>query len=184
VRSSDWLVVFLGALAAGAALACGGSADPATPTPTAASRATATSAPTSAATAPPTEASASLEEEIADAYLAYWEAYKAALLNLDASLVEDVAAGEELERIRGQIEGLKADGVAARVVVEHDFAVVQTDEESAVVIDEFLDRSFYVDAVTKQPETSDVEGRRARDVFHFRRGDEGRWVVTLSVREP
>ena len=42
----------------------------------------------------------SLEEiadEVAEAYLAYWDAYAEAVLNLDASLVEGFAAGEELE---------------------------------------------------------------------------------------
>lgn len=123
------------------------------------------------------------EDEVSAAYLAYWDAYRAALLELDPALVERVTAGDELERIREEIGMLRADGVAARLVIEHDFAVVQIDGDRAVIIDQFLDRSFYVDPVSKEPSRSDVPGRTVKDTFHLKKQPDGTWVVVLSVRE-
>lgn len=158
---------------------CGGDDDDVAPSPTATPNTpTETSTPPST---PAATATASPEDEVSEAYLAYWDAYSAALLNLDASLAEEVAAGEELERIREEIEMLRADGVALRVVVEHDFAVVQASADSAVVIDEYQDRSFTVDPETKEPPTATVTGELVTDSYEFSRID-GRWVVVRSRR--
>ena len=90
------LLIAMAALTLGVLAACGGdeesASSTATPTPTP------TASPTTApATPTPTP---SIEDEVEAAYLAYWDAYSAALLNLDASLAEGFAAGEELDRIR------------------------------------------------------------------------------------
>jgi len=181
IGRSPFSFVSLAALVALVLLAgCGGDDDDAVPAPTA----TPTSAPTETSTpvrTPTATATASLEDEVSEAYLAYWEAYSAALLNLDASLAEGVAAGEELERIRDEIEMLRADGVALRVVVEHDFAVVQASADAAVVIDEYRDRSFTVDPETKEPPTATVTGEIITDSYEFSRLD-GKWVVVRSRR--
>src|SRR5690606_5310847 len=114
--------------------------------------------------------------EVADAYLAYWDAYSAALLELDVSLVEGHAAGEELERIREEIEMLRADGVALRVVVEHDFAVVAASDSQAAVVDRYVNNSFYVDPVTKDPPTGTGSGDTIQDSFVMEPVD-GHWMV-------
>ncbi len=160
--------------------ACRGDGDSPTPTATAtATVATETGTPSATATATPTS---SVEDQVAEAYLAYWDAYTDALLFLDASLVEEVTAEAERERVQAEVESLRADGVAARVRVEHDFSVVDLRPDQAVVVDRFVDRSFYVDPATRQPEVSDVPGQTFQDTFHMRRLEHG-WVVVLSERQ-
>lgn len=160
--------------------ACGGgNSEPPTATapPTTASP---TASPTAALPTP--IATPSLEEEVAEAYLAHWDAYAAAVLHLDIALVEERAAGEELEAIRDEIESLRSDGVALRVVVEHDFQVVNAVESSAIVIDQFVNNSFYVDAETKEPTEGEGSGEVIRHTVHMEKVD-GRWVVVRVTLE-
>ncbi|MCA9849725.1 MAG: hypothetical protein KC461_03665 [Dehalococcoidia bacterium] len=179
IRATVMCVVW--AIAAIALAACdSGDASP-TPTPTP----TVAVSPTLTPTEPPATATPSLEEiadEVAEAYLAYWDAYAEAVLNLDASLVEGFAAGEELESIREEIEELRAEGVAMRVVVEHDFAVVDVTSTDAIVIDELVNNSFTVDPETKEPPEAEGSGNALRDTVTLELID-GRWVVVSGTRE-
>lgn len=168
-RSAMAMAVLLGCLVLPA---CRGDGD----SPTATATATAAVA---IETATPTP---SLEDEVAEAYLAYWDTYADAVLNLDASLVEGVAAGEELESIRAEIVALERDGVALRVVVEHDFLVVLTSDTTATVVDEVTNNSFFVDAVTKEPPTAEGSGEILRDQVFMEKVDD-RWVAVRSARE-
>jgi len=158
--------------------ACGGDDEPSvtsTPTPTATRTASTTNTPAVTPTL-------SIEEEVGTAYLAYWDAYAQAVLNLDTGLVEGSAAGEELASIRAEIETLQADGVALRVVVAHDFLVVPTSETAATVVDEVTNNSFYVNPVTKDPPEAEGSGELTRYTFFLERAGE-RWVVTRGLRE-
>lgn len=178
-KITKWMTILvLVSASLGAIAACGRVADEA---PTSAPTVSATASPTATATPSPPLAPPS-KEEVSAAYLAYWDAYGAALLNLDAKLAERAASGEEIKRIRDEIAGLKRDGVALRVVVEHDFAVVEMSGNSAVVIDRFVDKSFVVDPATKQPETADVAGETTTDSFDLQRTESGNWVVVRSRR--
>lgn len=159
------------------AAACGGGNAPATPTANIGVSASPTVVRSTATPA------LSPEEQVKAAYIAYWDAYSAALLNLDPSPVSALVVADELERIKKEIESLRAQGVAARVVVDHDFAVVEVMSDSAVIIDRFVDRSFYVDPVTKNPPTASNEGRTFTDTFRLRRTGDGRWVVFQSTRQ-
>lgn len=176
-------MLFVGVVVALAAItvgACGGEDDQSTPTATATGTAT---VDTPTATSEPTQTpTASIEDEVAEAYLAHWDAYADAVLNLDISLVEDYATGEELEAIRDEIEQLRADGVALRVVVEHDFVVASVEDSRAVVLDEIVSNSFYVDPETKQPDEGEGSGDVLRYATHLKRID-GRWVVARVEQE-
>lgn len=141
-----------------------------------------TQSPTPTATEPPATPTPSIEEEVAAAYLAYWDAYAEAVLNLDITLVEGFAAGDELESIRDEIETLRADGVALRVVVEHDLVVAEVSETTAVVVDQLVDNSFYVDAETQDPPEGEGSGEVHRDIVQLEQID-GRWVVVAGARE-
>lgn len=171
VRTVLALVLVLAATAG-----CGGRA----PTPVA-STPTATVASTNTPSAPTPQAR-SVEEEVEAAYLAYWDAYSRAVLDLDASLVAPVAAGEELTGIQQEIEGLRRQGVALRIVVQHEIAVVDLSERSATVLDRYVNNSFAVDAQTKNPPSAPGSGNVIQDVFSLERRD-GRWVVVRSVRQ-
>jgi hypothetical protein len=134
-------------------------------------------APTASPTAAP-----SVEDQVSQAYLRYWDAYAEALLNLDPALAEGVASGQELQRIREEIETLRSQGVALRVVVEHNSVVLEASENSAVVFDEIVNNSFYVDPETKEPPVGSGSGEILRDTFYFEKID-GRWMVVRSTRQ-
>ncbi len=139
--------------------------------------------PTPTPTATPAPAPApSVEEKVAAAYLAYWDAYALAALWLDASLMEGFASGEELRRIRDEVAALRESGVALRVVVEHDLLVVVTSPASAVVVDRITNRSFYVDPVSRQPPRAEGGGEMLRDTVFMEKAGE-RWIATGSQRE-
>jgi hypothetical protein len=143
------------------------------PTPTPAVTATTEAMPT------PTP---SVEEEVSEAYLRYWDAYSDALFELDATLAQDVASGEELDRIREEIEGLRSQGLALKTVVEHDFVLVEASEESATLLDEIVNNSFYIDAETKEPPQAEGSGEVLRDTFYLEKID-GHWMVVRSTRQ-
>lgn len=175
IRAAVMCVVW--AIATIVLAACGGG--DASPTPMPTPTPTVAASPAVTPTEPPVTATPSLEEmadEVAEAYLAYWDAYAEAVLNLDTSLVEGFAAGEELESIRGEIEELRAEGVAMRVVVEHDFAVVDVTSTDAIVIDELVNNSFYVDPETKEPSEGQGSGEVLQYTFLMELID-GRWMV-------
>ncbi|RJQ12103.1 MAG: hypothetical protein C4558_02335 [Dehalococcoidia bacterium] len=154
-------------------VACGSGANPPTPTPTTVTSATATPTPT---------ATPSAESQVSAAYLAYWEAYSQAVLNLDMSLMSKFAAGEELASIQAEIDGHRRDGVAARINVKHDFAIVELSERTATVVDQVTSQSFFVDPITKKPDTSDVPGRVLRYTFFMEKTPNG-WVVVRGLKE-
>jgi hypothetical protein len=114
--------------------------------------------------------------------MAYWEAYSLALLNLDVAHMERVAAGEELRRISDEIDMLRSQGVALRVVVTHKPLIVEMTDSSAVIFDEVVNNSFYVDPVTKDPPIASGSGEIVRDNFYLERVN-GAWKVLRSTRQ-
>lgn len=161
------------------AAACGGSDDEPAPTTTATVTVPTANPTASQPTATPT---ASVEEEVIAAYLGYWERYAEAMLTLDATVVAELAAEEELQRVRGDVEMLRSQGVAARVVLEHNPVVIEASDTSAIIFDEMTNNSFYVDPETLQPEEGEGSGETLRDTFFLEKVD-GRWIVIRSVRQ-
>ena len=158
-------------------VACNGGGEPTTPagepspTPSPAATATAEATPTP-----------SIEEEATQAYLDYWDAYAQAVWNLDASLMQGFAVGEELQRIQDEIEKLRSQGSAARIRVEHNYVVVDSSPDSVVLFDEITNRSFLVDAETKEPADAPGSGEILRDTFYLEKtGDT--WLVVRSTRQ-
>lgn len=137
--------------------------------------------PTVAVSATPSP-TATMEEEVVAAYLLYSEAYKKALFDLDVKHVEGLASGEQLQRIRTEIENLRAQGLAGRIEVSHKPVVIQISGNSATLLDEMVNNSFYVDARTKEPPVASGSGEILRDTFSLQKID-GKWVVTQSVRQ-
>ena len=164
-----------------ALMACGSGDEDPTAAPTNVTP-TATVAITTTPTATPTPSEAELAAEVEAAYLAHWDAYAEAVLLLDASVAEAVTAGEELEALRAEVEQLRVDGVALRVVVEHDFQVINVTGVSAAVVDEITNNSFYVDATTKLPEEGEGSGEVLQYVTYLERIN-GRWLVVRTERE-
>ncbi|PKN81924.1 MAG: hypothetical protein CVU47_04935 [Chloroflexi bacterium HGW-Chloroflexi-9] len=161
--------------------ACRGGGGEATPTPPAPT-ATASASPSPATLQPTETPSAALEDEVAEAYLAYWDAYADAVLNLDITYMDGFAVGEDLESIRQDIERLRSEGSAARIEIVHDFVVAAATSTSAVVIDHVVNESYLVDPVTKATIAGGGTGETLRYTFHLER-IEDRWVVTRATRE-
>jgi galactokinase len=143
--------------AAGASMTSGAAPATAQVAAPAAVGAASSAAPTvaSAAAASPSAsafrmATSPLEQEVEQAYLHYWDVRKEAFLNLDASLLGQVEAGAKLSRDQQQVEDFKAQGHAARLDVDHRIAIVKADPSRAIVYDEYLNKSVFVDAATKQ----------------------------------
>lgn len=157
-------------------MACGGD-DGASDTPTL----TASLSATATGTASPT-ATVSIEDEVIESYLAYWDRYAAAVLDLNADLVAGLAGPEELARVQGEVDMLRAQGVALRVVIEHNPVVVESSNTTAVVYDEMTNNSFYVDPVTKEPPEAEGTDETLKDTFFLEKVD-GQWTVIRSVRQ-
>ncbi|MGE0538770.1 MAG: hypothetical protein AB7R89_01135 [Dehalococcoidia bacterium] len=121
------------------------------------------------------------QEEVLAAYHRYWEAYGQALLDLDPTRVQDVAAGDRLQRIQEEINELRRRGVAARTNVINNPVLVEIDTDSATIYDELVNNSFYVDAVTKQPSQASGSGEVVRDTYQLQKID-GVWKVVGSSR--
>ena len=143
------------------------------PAPSASASATATLGPS---------ATSSLEGRISQAYLAYWDAYSQALLELDPSLVQQMAQGAQLERIKQEIDGFRAQGVALRVVVEHNFVIIDASPAAATVVDQIVNNSFFVDPITKEPPTAEGSGEHLKDTYQLENVG-GRWIVTNGSRQ-
>jgi hypothetical protein len=65
--------------------------------------------------------------------------------------------------------------------MEHNFAIIEASDDSAKIVDDLVNNSFLVDAVTKEPPEAEGSGERLQDTFEFERVD-GRWVVVRSTR--
>jgi hypothetical protein len=140
-----------------------------------------------------------LEEELTAAYREYWRVYADALYSLDTSQLPTVAAGAELDRITVRIQGLRDQGEAVRVNVDHVTSVLRISgsDTDVAVRDSYTDRSYAIDAITKEPRTSGdgaaggelqlAKGQQQDHVYFFKRID-GSWKVTqafvVAVQNP
>jgi hypothetical protein len=89
--------------------------------------------------------------EIAAAYENYFGVTSDALLNLDPSELDQVAAGPALAGLRQTIEQDRTEGRALETNVEHDVYVIGYQGDEAQVADRYKDLSIYVDPVTHAP---------------------------------
>lgn len=171
------IALVLGCSAMMVAAACGGSGDDPAPTATA----TAT-APTAKPTASQPTATPDTEAEVIAAYLHYWDLYAEAVLNLDHGVLMGAASEEELQQVKEEIETLRAQGVALRVVIEHRPTVIELTDTTATVFDEMTNNSFYVDPETHEPPEGEGSGETLVDTFFLEKVD-GQWIVIRSIRQ-
>ena len=136
-----------------------------------------------AGNAPTAGASATLEQQVMDAYLRYWDIRKAAFLTLDASLLSQVMGGDALARDVKQIEDLRGRGRAGKLIVEHNAVVVEAAPDHATIYDEYLNSSLFIDTATGQElQTSEPPGTEKISYQLQKIGSE--WKVVDSVRHP
>lgn len=142
---------------------------------------TAATAATSAALPGVRIGTSALEREIEDAYLRYWEVLKQAYLSLDTSSLGEVTAGAELARQEQQIRDLRSRGRAAKLEVDHRIAFANVSAERAVVYDEYLNRSLFVDAATKQELPTKEQPETEKISFEMRKIN-GTWKVVDAAQ--
>ncbi|MDI6872306.1 MAG: hypothetical protein QME79_13340 [Bacillota bacterium] len=157
----------------------GGDGGQSTPSASSTPAATQTAAPTVVPTATP-----SVEEEVSQAYLHYWEVYAEAVFNLDESSLPEVMTVPDLERAREEVETLRQRGRAAKIVVEHNFVILQLDPVAgtATIRDEYTNRSYEVDANTKEMIGDAPQGNLLTDTY-FLVKEGGTWKVRDGIRE-
>ena len=126
-------------------------------------------------------ATSPLEREIEDAYLRYWDVLKQAYLNLDTSHLAEVMAGAELSRQEQDIHALQAKGRAAKLEVDHRIAFLDSSSERAIIYDEYLNRSIFVDPVSKQEIPTKEAPATQKISFEMRKID-GTWKVVDGRR--
>jgi hypothetical protein len=134
------------------------------------------------ATPSPT-AIASPEQAVLEAYRRFWEVYATAVLDLDPTPVEAVAAGNRLRGIQEEIEDLRRKGLAIRVNVTHNPIVVEVSGERAIVYDEMVNNSFHVNAQTKEPRVASGSGVVLKDTYYLQRMEGGTWKVIDGGRQ-
>jgi hypothetical protein len=141
---------------------------------------TGTPSPATGASSPVASSPASLQREIETAYLRFWEVRAEALFIPDASRLPEVMAGPALDREREQIDQLRARGQAAKLVVEHHIALRSAGPTTAVVYDEYVNKSYLVDAQTKEPVGTPGPGGIAKVSYVLEKID-GSWKVVDGV---
>ena len=171
------LLAVLGSMALLLAACNGGGSQPATPTGEPSPMPSPAVTETAEATPTPT-----IEEEVSEAYLRYWDVYSEGLFDLETSRFDEVMRGPRLERAVDEIESLRQDGRAVKIVVENHPVVVKVEGDEAVVFDEYENDSYLIDPETKEPVGDPGTGEVIRDTVTLTRSGQT-WKVLDSVRE-
>jgi len=126
----------------------------------------------------------SVEEEVSEAYLNYWQVYADAVFDLDETRLTEAMSEQQLERTRQEIENLRQRGRAAKIVVEHDFFIVDLDPVAgtATVRDQYANRSYEVDAETKEMIGEAAPGTLVTDTYFLVKEGET-WKVRDGIRQ-
>jgi hypothetical protein len=117
--------------------------------------------------------------EIEQAYLRFWDVWTQANLELDPSLLDEVATGEALAALMESVEGQRARNQPVRIRVEHNYEIVIVDESTASVDDSYINHSQRLDPETMEPIEDDpnVQVRKT----HTLRKVNGQWKVAEII---
>lgn len=147
---------------------------------------TSTTASTTTTTAPPLPSSttttmfdpSTVEGEVEAAYLRSWDVYAEAVytLELDEAALAEALGDPYLAVVRDEVVARIAEGRAAEVRVDHNYSIDVIDEQTASVIDAYVNHQVLIDPETKEP-IEDDPNEVITDVATLRR-DEAGWRVT------
>ena len=121
-----------------------------------------------------------LVAELSRVYERYWQVRSQALFDLDKSHLDEVMAGEHLGSIAKRVDELIAEKRAIKTDVDHQYQVVQADNDTAHIFDDYISNSFYVDPVSHEPLSE--PGADELQVLYEVRKLNGDWKVVDSVR--
>ena len=125
--------------------------------------------------------------EIGAAYKRYFDVRGEALLNLDPTLLDEVASGQALAGLQSDIEDDRSQGRALQTNVEHDVYILDVQGDEADVADRYKDSSIYVDPESHVPLPGQVApaspevAPAVSVVYHLQRID-GAWKVVSGQR--
>ncbi|MBV9359296.1 MAG: hypothetical protein JO023_27615, partial [Chloroflexi bacterium] len=130
---------------------------------------------------------AEVAAEVVAAYKHYWDVRAEALLNLDPAHLPEVSADPHLTVLQNGIEQLSNEGHAIRTDVQLNFKLLSATSSSAIIVDDFVDNSVYVNPETKEPITDDDETNSLRNEsnveFKMQKFDDT-WKVVDSAHAP
>ncbi len=106
---------------------------------------------TDATTTTSTTEPLSIEEQVEEASLYAWEVYAGAVSELDESQLHEAYTGRALEIVTNEVKERQRDRRPARVDVDHSFIVTVIDEETAVVVDDYINHQVLVDPGSGEP---------------------------------
>jgi hypothetical protein len=126
-----------------------------------------------------------LTAEIVVAYKHYWDVRADALLNLDPTHLPEVSAEPHLTVLQTGIEQLKNEGRAIRTDVQLDFKVVSATSSLAIVADDGVDHSVYINPETKEPLGDDGTNDSSTSKVEFKMEKfDDTWKVIDSANAP
>jgi hypothetical protein len=110
--------------------------------------------------------------------------YAEAVFDLNESKLPEVMTGPQLDRTRREIDSLRQRGRAAKIVVEHNSFIAELDPVAgtATIHDEYTNRSYEVDAETKQAVGQAASGTVLTDTYFLVKED-GTWKVRDGIRQ-
>lgn len=123
------------------------------------------------------------EQEVLDAYDAFWDGYLDAAdpMNPEHPVLAEVATGDELRQLRGAFLARRSAGEVIRGELELAPEVVEADGTNATVRDCYLDRTGIYDAASGQRKDSESGVRHLVTVRLVREGEA--WKVATITRE-
>ena len=116
------------------------------------------------------------EREVEEAYARYWAVFTDAYSLIDDSRLPEVMAGDELERARIQIRKLREQGRAGTLIMELHPRFSEVAPDRVVIYDEQVNRSVYVEPVTKQSIPTSQAPEVEKVSYELRKVD-GVWKV-------
>jgi hypothetical protein len=127
-----------------------------------------------------------LESDIVSAYRHYWDVRADAFLNLDQTHLSEVSADPHLTVLQNAIDQLRTEGHAIKTKVHLNFKVVSATTHTAMIFEDFVDDSSYVDPDTKNVLPDNNNGGYAIGVelkvaFKLQKMDDV-WKVVDSAR--
>jgi hypothetical protein len=120
-----------------------------------------------------------MASEVIQAYESYWRVRGQALLDLDATHLNEVMAGDHLEGVTKRIDELRNEGRAIKTDVQHQYQLISLKNNTAQIVDDYISNSIYVDPITQQP-LSDPVADELRVLYQLNKMD-GTWKVVDSV---
>lgn len=121
------------------------------------------------------------EEEVEAAYLKSWDVYAEAMRTLDPAGIDALYADEALEDLRSEVERARQGNTPVRIEVDHDYGVRLLEPGLAVVVDNYVNHSVYLDPATGVPTEPDPN-QRVTDMYTLK-DFEGTWKVVSITRQ-